>query len=311
MANGAVLVTGGNSGIGFECARALALGGREVLIASRDRNASEVAATKISQESGAQRVTAMALDLGSLSSVRAFVKEIEEKDIAISALVCNAGVQVVTGPNLTVDGFESTFGINHLGHFLLVNLLLPRLQKSAPARVIVVSSGVHDPNLFSGMPKPAITDLQTLAKTGCGELKGKFNGQLAYANSKLCNLWFTYELARRVDAGKITVNAFDPGLVPGSGLGREYSPALRFVWEKILPQVAKVATYAIPNVNPAPKSGAALAKLVLSPELENTTGKYFPSHTRWKEAPSSEESYSLERAKALWEDSTKLTHLSS
>ena len=312
---GAVLVTGGNSGIGFECARALAKHGWQVVIASRDRAGSAAAVERIARETGDGAVSELGLDLASTASVRELVTEIEATDIPLRALVCNAGLQVIRGPRLSPDGFELTFAVNHLGHFLLTHLLLERLVAHAPARIVIVASGVHDPKQTTGMPKPAITDLDTLAATG-GPTKGEFNGRLAYVNSKLCNLWFAYELARRIEAAglskdgrSITVNAFDPGLVPGSGLGREYPAALQFIWHRILPGVARVLTLAVPTINPASKSGSALARLVLDPTLVRVSGKYFPSHARWREAPSSDASYDLDRARALWEESVRMTRL--
>jgi light-dependent protochlorophyllide reductase len=302
-----VLVTGGNSGIGFECARTLARAGWHVLIASRNRDASADAVRRITGESGNDAVSAMSLDLGSLDSVRRFAREIEAADVPLRALVCNAGLQVSRAPQRSADGFELTFAVNHLGHFLLTNLLVRRLAANAPARIVIVSSGVHDPKLRTGMPKARITDIRTLAATD-----GDFDGRLAYVHSKLCNLWFAYELVRRLErAGlrRVTVNGFDPGLVPGSGLARDYPPALRFVWNRVLPGVARVLTLVVPGINPAPKAGAALARLVLDPGLASVSGKYFPSHTRWKEAPSSDASYDVERARLLWDESIRMSRL--
>jgi light-dependent protochlorophyllide reductase len=302
-----VLVTGGNSGIGFECARSLAGEGWHVLVASRNRDASADAVRRITRESGNDAVSAMSVDLGSIESVRQLAREIEAADVPLRALVCNAGLQVGRGPHRSADGFELTFAVNHLGHFLLTNLLLGRLAASAPARIVIVSSGVHDPKFRTGMPKPRITDIRTLAGTD-----SDFNGRLAYVNSKLCNLWFAYELRRRLEGAglpNLTVNAFDPGLVPGSGLARDYPPALRFIWNRLLPGVARVLTLAVPTINPAPKAGAALARLVLDPALASTSGKYFPSHARWREAPSSDASYDAERARLLWEESVRMTGL--
>jgi NAD(P)-dependent dehydrogenase (short-subunit alcohol dehydrogenase family) len=304
---GTVLVTGGNSGIGFECAHTLAANGWRVLIASRNRDASADAVRRIARESGNDAVSAMGLDLGSLESVREFAREIEATDVPLRALVCNAGLQVSRGPLRSADGFELTFAVNHLGHFLLTNLLLRRLTASAPARIGIVASGVHDPKLRTGMPKPRITDIPTLAATD-----GDFDGRLAYVNSKLCNLWFAYELVRRIEGAglrRLTVNAFDPGLVPGSGLARDYPPALRFIWNRILPGVARVLTLAVPTINPAPKAGTALARLVLDPALASVSGKYFPSHTRWREAPSSDASYDIDRARLLWDESVRMSNL--
>jgi NAD(P)-dependent dehydrogenase (short-subunit alcohol dehydrogenase family) len=314
MDRNAVLVTGGNSGIGYECARQLARAGWQVVIASRDRAASVDAVRRIAADTGSTAVSEMGLDLGSLGSVRAFAREVAARDLPLSALVCNAGLQS-TVLHRTGDGFERTFAVNHLGHFLLTNLLLARLRAHAPARVVVVASGVHDPKMTTGMPKADIADLATLAATG-GPRPGAFDGRLAYVNSKLCNLWFVYELVRRLgaaglstDAGPLTVNGFDPGLVPGSGLAREYPPVMRFVWDRVLPGVARVLTRVLPSINPADKSGDALARLVLDPSLARVTGEYFPSHTRWRPAPSSDASYDAARAQALWDESIRLTQL--
>jgi len=316
MERSAVLVTGGNSGIGFECARELARNGWYVLIASRDRQASAAAVQAIVRESGSGSAAEMGLDLGSTASVRQFAKEIAAQDVPLRVLVCNAGLQM-SGRHASADGFELTFAVNHLGHFLLTNLLLERLRAHAPARIVVVSSGVHDPKLRTGMPKAAVADLDTLAATG-GPRAGQFDGRLAYVNSKLCNLWFAYELVRRIEAAgwsdsarRITVNAFDPGLVPGSGLARDYPAALRFVWDRILPGLAQVLTRLTPTINPAAKSGGALARLVLDPALADVSGKYFPSHARWQPAPSSDASMDIDRARALWDASVRMTHLTA
>jgi light-dependent protochlorophyllide reductase len=315
MKQGSVLVTGGNSGIGFECARALARAGRHVVIASRSRSASEQAVRTIAVESGADRIEAMDLDLASPASIRALVAAIEARDLPLQSLVCNAGLQFVQGPVLSKDGFELTFAVNHLGHFLLTNLLLERLAVEAPARIVIVSSGVHDPKRFTGMPKANITDLATLAATG-GARRDGFNGPLAYVNSKLCNLWFAYELARRLDSSglargdrTIAINAFDPGLVPGSGLAREYHPALRLVWNTAMPALASALTSFVPSISTAPKSGSAMAQLVLDPRLAASGARYYPSHTRWYETPSSDQSYDTVRAGELWEASIRMSGL--
>ncbi len=315
MARDCVLVTGGNSGIGFECARSLEAEGWQVVIASRDRELSARAARRISQRTGNGAVSELGLDLGSPDSVREFVGEVESRRLPIRALVCNAGLQFNSGPRLSPEGFELTFAVNHLGHFLLTNLLLGRLLDHAPARIVVVSSGVHDASRATGMPKPRFPDLETLAATG-GAPKGEFDGRLAYVNSKLCNLWFAYELVRRIEAAglssqerPLSVNAWEPGLVPGSGLAREYPAALRFVWDWVMPPLARVMTSFVPSINPASKSGHALARVVLDPSLERISGRYFPSHSRWREAPSSDESYDAERARDLWEESVRMTGL--
>ena len=312
MARATVLVTGGNSGIGFECARRLARAGWRVLIASRNRAASADAVRRIAEESGDGSASELGLDLASLASVRALATEIEARDLPLAALVCNAGLQVSGPLRRSADGFELTFAANHLGHFLLTNLLLTRLAAHAPARIVIVASGVHDPKLRTGMPKAAVTDVATLAATG-GPRAGEWNGRLAYVNSKLCNLWFAYELVRRIDAAglssAVSVLAFEPGLVPGSGLARDYPPVLRFVWNRVLPGVARALSPVVPTINPAPKAGNALAQMVLDPALARRSGKYFPSHARWQEAASSDDSYDRDRARALWDESVRMAGL--
>ncbi len=316
MTNNTVLITGGNSGIGFECALYMAKKGWQVIIASRNKDASKKAVEQIKAQSENKNISYMELDLASCQSVRKFAKEIETKDIGLNALICNGAIQMDKTLSLSPEGFEVTFAVNHLGHFLLTNLLLKRLI-SNNARIVVVASGVHDPKLFTGMPKPHFPDIETLAKTG-GSEKGSYNGQLAYVNSKLCNILFAYELVRRIQTAKlvkknqsITINSFDPGLVPGSGLARDYPFILRFIWENILPTIASLISPIVAGVNPAWKSGEALANLVLDPKLEKVSGKYFPSHTRWQEAPSSEASYDLKLASDLWEQSIKMTSLTA
>src|SRR6478736_270684 len=138
------------------------------------------------------------------------------------AVVCNAGVQVVSGERRSADGFELTFAVNHLGHFALVCGLLEQLAH--PARIVVVSSDTHDPARRTAMPTPRYTSADELAMASSepGE-PPQTAGRRRYTTSKLCNLLFAYELDRRLDHG-VTVNAFDPGLMPGSGLARDYPP---------------------------------------------------------------------------------------
>ena len=154
------VITGGNSGLGYACALALlkAEGSMPwyVVLACRDLDRAETAVGNLRARAGTGRVESMSLNLASLASLRSFAVELERRISAgeipaLDALICCAGMQGAR--TLTVDGFEITFGVNHLGHFLLVNLLLPALSKSA--RVAVVSSGVHDPAESAGVPAPA------------------------------------------------------------------------------------------------------------------------------------------------------------
>jgi len=313
MERDVALLTGGNSGIGFEAARSLARAGWRVVMASRNREASLEAVRRLERECGAGCAEELGVDLASPASVRALGKEIDSRGLSLGALVCNAGLQV-SRLQRTAEGHELTFAANHLGHFLLVNLLIGRL---APAsRIVVVASGVHDPAQFTGMPKAAVSDFDVLAATGGPDPDG-FDGRLAYANSKLCNLWFAYELDRRLSvlasgsgAPRITVNGWEPGLVPASGLAREYPAAARWVWNWVLPGVTRALHPFLPGLSTLALSGPALARMVLDPALGGVSGKYFPSTARWREAPSSRDSYDVERARELWRLSARLTGLS-
>lgn len=224
-----VVVTGGNAGLGYECARSIAASdwGWSVVLAVRDPEKGERAALRIAEETGNPSVEVARLDLSSLSSVRAFGQGfISREDLPpLRAIVCNAGLQVVGGTSYTEDGFETTFGVNHLGHFLLVNLLLKRL--AAPARIVFVSSGTHDPKRRTGMPAPRYLGAQALAHphehpdpVEKSEAPGKL-GRRRYTTSKLCNVLGSYELDRRLRReglstakAPINVNAFDPGPCP-------------------------------------------------------------------------------------------------
>lgn len=220
--------------------------------------------------------------------------------------MCNAGVQAGTKQTRTADGFESTFGVNHLGHFLLVNELLPVLR--APARVVVVASGVHDPAQKAGVPVPAWNAPPALARGELGSDAASDNafvaGQRRYSTSKLANVYFTYALAGRLPPG-VTANAYDPGLVLGTGLQRSAPAPLRFAAKHVLPHAKPlVRRFLTDKVYTAEESGAALAWLATAPELADTTGAYF--HQR-RAIRSSDDSYDVARADQLWEDSLLLT----
>lgn len=300
-----VVVTGGNTGLGYACARHLAAaGGRHVVIACRNAEKAAAAVEALKAETGSPHIEARSLELASLASVRRFAEELRTAGLPpLKAIVCNAGIQVVSGTTTTEDGFETTFGVNHLGHFLLVQLLLPQLV--APGRIVFVASGTHDPAQRTGMPVPRYTNGHALARPELIEGDVAAIGRERYTTSKLCNIFCTYELVRRLEAeGRtgLTVNAFDPGLMPGSGLARDYGPLQQFVWNHVMPVLRRF----MPNVNSTEDSGAALARLVTDPALATVTGRYFEGR---REIRSSEESYRLEPARELWESSLALVGL--
>ena len=222
------------------------------------------------------------------------------------AVVCNAGMQAGTTVTTTADGFESTFGVNHLGHFLLMNELMPQMR--APGRVVVVSSGVHDPANKSGVPAPAWNSPDALARGELGPASAAdrpfVSGQRRYSTSKLANVYFTYGLARHLPHG-VTANAFNPGLMPGTGLLREAVAPARFMVEHVLPRVMPLARLVLgSSVHSVEESGAALGRLVTDPRFAGVTGKYF---SQTDEVRSSDESYDEARAEELWKWSLELT----
>jgi NAD(P)-dependent dehydrogenase (short-subunit alcohol dehydrogenase family) len=193
------LITGGNTGIGLATAIALARDGGRVYIACRSVTAGEAALTRIKSESGSGDIRLLALDLASLSSVRDCAAEFLALDEPLHVLVNNAGVGGQRGQ--TADGFELHFGVNHLGHFALTQLLLERLTAGGPgARVVNVSSEAHYGARgvdFAAVRRPTAT----------------FAGAREYAVSKLCNVLFTQELARRLAGTGVTAYALHPGVV--------------------------------------------------------------------------------------------------
>ena len=225
-----VIVTGGNSGLGFETAKVLLMEGDgwHVVIAGRGAERCEDAATRLRHETGTPSIEAMVLDLASLAAIRQFASDFPSGNRPpLHALLCNAGVQYVGPTQRTEDGFEATFGVNHLGHFLLANLMMRHLE--TPSRIIFVSSGTHDPSKSIGMPLPLLNPARSLAAPD-DEAEACRNpgyvGRRRYTTSKLCNVLCSYEMDRRLRDGSasmaerlITVNAFDPGAMPGHRAG--------------------------------------------------------------------------------------------
>src|SRR3954452_1740281 len=207
-------------------------------------------------------------------------------------IVCNAGIQLVGPTTFTEDGFETTFQVNHLAHFLLVALLRDHLAPDA--RVMVVSSGTHDPDRRTGMPAPRYVSAEQLARPVPSDSPAE--GRRRYTTSKLCNVLFAYELPRRAP---LSTTAFDPVLMPGTGLARDYRPFQKLVWDRVLPALTRVA----PNLNTTEQSGRALARLVTDPALRAVTGAYFLGQ---RPRGSSIASYDRAKARDLWETSERL-----
>jgi NAD(P)-dependent dehydrogenase (short-subunit alcohol dehydrogenase family) len=294
MSSRTVVITGSNAGLGLDCARSILARDESWHIVFAVRNL-DLGAAAIAELNAPERCSVIAVDLASLASVRGFVAAYATTDLPpLHAIVCNAGLQTVD-TKFTVDGIEMTFGVNHLGHFALVDGMLEQLE--VPARIVVVASGTHDPAKFTGMPKPSYTSAEELAHPGAD---APADGRRRYTTSKLCNVLFAYELDRRLGEGAngITVTAFDPGLMPASGLARDYSPVQRLVWGVIGPMLR-----VLPNVNSTGTSGGRLAALAVDPAFDGVTGRYYEGA---REIRSSADSYDAAKAADLWQTSERL-----
>jgi hypothetical protein len=229
------------------------MAGYSVILTGRSAEVADAAARRI----GAR---GMSLDLGSLASVRAFAAEIAALTDGrpVYAVVCNAGIQVVQERTTTVDGFESTIGVNHIGNVALVEALLS--TTGAPERLVLVASGTHDPHRVTGMPHPLEdATVRELAFPGARHPSGESpqrEGRRRYATSKLSNVRTAIELSRRL-AGTTVVSSFDPGLMPGTGLARDASWWQRALWATVFRLLVVV-----PGVQTPRRAAGQLAHLV-------------------------------------------------
>jgi NAD(P)-dependent dehydrogenase (short-subunit alcohol dehydrogenase family) len=278
-----VVVTGGNSGIGFETAAALASMGARVLITARNADKGRAAvATLTERVDGKGQVQLVVFDLADLSSVRRGAAEILEQTPRLDVLVNNAGL-VLTERAETVDGYEATFAINHLGPFLLTNLLLERMTASTPSRVVNVASTAHN-TARKGIP---FDDLQSTRA---------YRGMRVYGQSKLANILFTLELSRRFEGRGLTANSLHPGTVrTGYGGDGDTGGFLAFG--------IKIAS---PFFLPPVKGARTSVYLASSPDVEGVSGEYFVKckqrkPRRWAQDP--------EAARRLWQVSEELVGL--
>lgn len=300
-----VIITGANVGIGFATAKYLAAFPQwHVLLACRNASKATTAIAAIRNMLPDSRVSFAPLDLFSLTSVRRFPTILAETPIPpLSGLILNAG-----GPNMkaslefTEDGFERTFQLNFLGHFLLANLLIS--QMSADARIILVSSDLHDPaatRMGKIMP-PKFGPVGDLAR-GIGTA-AKLKPMARYATAKMYAMMTAYELDRRLRAENkpITVNSWSPGVVPTTQAGRGMNPVVKRI----------IATRWFVNfmgshLSTEQEAAQALGDLLVSAKYSGVSGKYFDG---FKEIFSSVESRDERKARVVWEQSAKLAGLS-
>jgi NAD(P)-dependent dehydrogenase (short-subunit alcohol dehydrogenase family) len=277
MSGKVCVVTGANSGIGKATSLVLAQFGAEIVLVCRDKARGEAALTEVSAVATAGAARLEIADLSSLQEVRELAARLAHLD-QLDVLINNAGL-VLGDRRITADGFEYTFALNHLAPFLLTNLLREKLAASAPARVITVSSAAH---------RAARLDLADL------QLAEHFNGWRAYSNSKLANILFTTELARRLTGTGVTANCLHPGTV-NTGFGRDGSRVLRFgldLGRRFLR---------------TPGQGAdTVVYLASSPDVEGATGGYY---VRRKLRAPSRAAQDQATARRLWEISAELAGL--
>ena len=284
MTGRTVVVTGANSGIGLETAVELARAGATTVLTARDPGRGEAALEVVRTRSGRDDVHLVVFDLASLASVRKGADEILERCARLDVLVNNAGL-VLSRRQETEDGFEATFAINHLGPFLLTHLLLDRIEASAPARVVNVSSTAHQ-GARHGLD---FGDLQS---------RRRYRGMQAYSRSKLANIYFTTELGRRLAGTGVTANCLHPGTV-ATGYARDgdATGVLAFGIRVIKPFVLTAAQGARTSIY-----------LASSPEVADITGQYF---VKCRVRRPSKVARDPEAARRLWEVSEQLTGLTA
>ena len=277
MAGRVCAITGASSGLGYETALALARQGATVALLCRSTERGERAREQIVAATGNEDLHVIACDHANLDSVRAAAGELLAHFDALHVLVNNAGLMLMQR-RITVDGLEETFQVNHLSAFLLTAVLRERLAASAPARVITVSSVAHR------MAQLDFDDLQS---------ERLYDGFYVYGRSKLANVLFTYELARRLEGTGVTANTLHPGLVR-TGFGHNNGAVTR-----VLMMLSQ-----LPPISASPRRGARTQVwLAGSPAVEQVSGRYF---ARRRARRSSRNSYDREAQRRLWEASERL-----
>jgi len=296
-----VIITGSNSGLGYQCAKNIAMCDPNyyIVLACRNTEKANAAAEMLKSETRNPNIFTLELDLESLSSIRMFYEDFSQANLPpLYAVVCNAGISAggVPGQLYTKDGFEMIFGVNHLGHFLLSNLLLNRMEKNG--RIVFVSSDMHEP--------PAFLRIKMVYENAKA-ISVATPGMLQYCTSKLCNLYCTYEMARLIDTRtdkQITVNAFNPGAMSDTNFIRVEGSALL---QGIMKSFSRVMSRIIGKQSSSVKSGANLASLITNSSYDKVSGKYVD---RGEVIKSSLLSYDENNARELWKTSMKLSKLS-
>jgi NAD(P)-dependent dehydrogenase (short-subunit alcohol dehydrogenase family) len=284
MTGRTILITGGTSGIGLAVAEQMARQGWRVAIVGRNQQRCESTISSIRHVTSNDDVRFLVADLSSQDSVRRLADEFTRRFDALHVLVNNAGALFMNRHD-SADGIEMTFALNHLAPFLLTNLLLGLIRDSVPARIINVSSSGH--RLARGL------------RTGDLEWRRAFyRGFKVYHHSKLANLLFTYELARRLQSTGVTVNAVDPGLV-ATNLGKN-NPRSLTILKPLLNML-----WGLRYVD-AREGARTIVYLATAPDVAGITGGFYANQHRVASSPAS---HDAETARWLWEASARLTRL--
>lgn len=295
------MITGASSGLGFETSKKMAALGYEVILACRNDSKAKLAISKIKRDLPDARLIYMNLDLSSFRSIEKFCGNFHLSGKKLNVLINNAAWMDNGGastPSFTEDKFEMTFGVNHLGHFLLTTLLLDVLQSTGKfdleARVVIISSDVQNPTGVCGRHgKRAhldIDDIQLL-KTGA------YNGKLAYKNSKLANVLFAYELNRRLDGTGVTCNVLNPGFIPSTNVFRNQNVFSKCCMRCFFPFICSC------KVTTVSQAASSVVFVASDSNLRGVSGKSFVGR---EETDSSLESEETDVARQLWELSERM-----
>ncbi|XP_023127127.2 retinol dehydrogenase 12-like [Amphiprion ocellaris] len=273
-----VLITGANTGIGKETAKDLAGRGAKVIIACRDMEKAKEAVKEIIETSGNDNVKCMKLDLADTKSIREFAEAFKKDEPKLNILINNAGVMVCPYGK-TADGFEMQFGVNHLGHFLLTYLLLDLIKRSAPARILTVSSMVHSWGSIN------LEDLNS---------EKSYDKMKAYSQSKLANVLFSHSLAKRLEGTGVTCYALHPGAVK-TDLQRHVSGPMYLIMMFIRP-----------FFKTAVQGAQTTIYCAVEPSLENETGQYYGDCARTSCCDAGKDD---DLAQKLWELSCRMLNI--
>jgi len=275
MNNKTILITGASAGIGLHSAIGLAKLGAKIIMVGRDEKRTAQAVELVKSQTGNQAVSYLLADLSSLQQVRGLAQEFKEKHDQLDVLLNNAGA-IFLWRRVSVDGYEMTLALNHLNYFLLTDLLLDMLKSAPAGRIVNVASNAH----YRGHID--FDDLQS---------KRWYNGMRTYSMSKLMNVLYTYELARRLQGTNVTANCLHPGFV-----------ASQFAWNN--GWIARLGISLMAGRISVEDGAKCPIYLASAPDVERVNGKYF--NYNLKERRSTEESYDQNIAKRLWAESERL-----